>query len=84
MKNIPQSVVKELEKLKAIDEAPYIFLTDKIEFCTVLYSANFRELKRWNVFGIMERQPELIDYRYLTENQIDFIREQYTYALESI
>jgi len=84
MKLIPPSVKQELEILKTQDEAPYVFLNDKIEFCVKLYSPNYKELKKYDVFNIKQRFPQLIDHNHLSPEQIDFLFEQYTYAVESI
>lgn len=84
MKNIPQSVVNELKKLKLMDESPWTFTAHKINFCEKLYSIKYRELSKWDIHGIMERHSELIDYTFLTEVQFDFLQEQYTFALESL
>ena len=84
MKHVPLSVKKELEKLKLMDEAPYVFLNHKIEFCVKLYSPNYKELSKWDIYDVMHRYPELIDYRHLSDVQHDFIQEQYTFAIESI
>lgn len=84
MKNIPQSVVNELKKLKLIDESPWTFTAHKIDFCVKLYSIKYRELSKWDIYSIMDKYPELIDHRQLTVAQFDFIQEQYTFALESL
>lgn len=84
MKNIPQSVKNELKSLQAMDEPPYKFLLHKIMFCVKLYSADYKKLGKMEIFNIMKRFPELIDYRFLTDIQIDFVRQQYTFGLESI
>lgn len=84
MKNIPKSVRKELELLKILDEAPYVFLINKIDFCVKLYSHKFNKLNKWEVYSVMERQPELVDYNHLTNDQGNFIREQYLSAKNSI
>lgn len=84
MTNIPNSVEIVLKNLRLIDSEPYQFTCHKIEFCKKLYSEGYRELSKWDIYNVMDKYPQLIDYTYLTEVQFDFIQEQYTFALESL
>lgn len=84
MKLIPPTVKKELEILKLQDSAPYVFLTDKITFCVILYSPKYKELSKYDIFNIKERFPQLIDHNHLSAEQVDFLFEQHTFALESL